>query len=527
MEKKHQRRLLIYAIATLTLISIFAILFIHKPLSVVGYASVPNGQSTVTRSFDATNVIGGSSIQTTLTIDVRNGETFYAIQENIPVGFSVTNAGEGNYNSVDRTIRWAYLNTADPNASIPISELTKTYTVTAAPSAGTYTFSGQYQFEGDALPLTTGGTSQIIVTGSATDTTPPTVSNLLARPSTVPVSTAVNLSANVTDTGGVQSVIINVDNLVNYTTIKSGNEYYTTNAATGIVGPYTYRIIATDNAGNVNSGQTGAFNVVDTTSPWSNTPDNYAYQVGSVGTINWILNDNYAPGKYTVRRNGTIQNNTLSWTNGQNLHVAVNTQTVGIWTYIINFNDSSGNNGQDTVIITVTTIVPDNHPVVVLDSPIDGFTSSNGSVTFMCNATDDNLLTNLTLRYIVSHNMSAGMAMSTTTTSPLVHTISNLTNSTVTWTCFAYDNTSQIGWGENRTLTVIIQPCVETWTCTGYSQTTCGDRTCTDQDSCGTTINQPTTHIDCPTTPTPSSSPIIFKGGGGGGSPGASAAAVR
>ncbi|MBR9677591.1 hypothetical protein GOV04_05620 [Candidatus Woesearchaeota archaeon] len=49
--------------------------------------------------------------------------------------------------------------------------------------------------------------------------------------------------------------------------------------------------------------------------------------------------------------------------------------------------------------------------------------------------------------------------------------------------------------------------CVESWSCTAWSQSTCGTRTCTDSNNCGTQILKPTESITC----------ITGDGGGGDG----------
>jgi len=94
----------------------------------------------------------------------------------------------------------------------------------------------------------------------------------------------------------------------------------------------------------------------DTTAPTSNHPSDASYTQNSAQTIGWILQDETSAGYYYVKRNGTIQNSSTSWTNNTNLNVWVNTSTVGNnWNYTIYFNDSAGNEGTpDTVFINIT-----------------------------------------------------------------------------------------------------------------------------------------------------------------------------
>ncbi len=60
--------------------------------------------------------------------------------------------------------------------------------------------------------------------------------------------------------------------------------------------------------------------------------------------------------------------------------------------------------------------------------------------------------------------------------------------------------------------------CTESWTCGDWSDSanSCGSRTCTDSNSCGTTVNKPATSATCP-------SAAAGGGGGGGGAGGAAA----
>ena len=94
----------------------------------------------------------------------------------------------------------------------------------------------------------------------------------------------------------------------------------------------------------------------DETNPTSNSPSDASHTQNSAQTIGWILQDETASGNYTVKRNGTIQNASTSWTNNTNLNVWVNTTTVGNnWNYTIYFNDSAGNDGTpDSVFINIT-----------------------------------------------------------------------------------------------------------------------------------------------------------------------------
>ena len=123
----------------------------------IGSCTTP-GQSSVTRSFSSTTVQPGQTVTVTLTVSVVGGETFYALDETVPSGWTITNAGG--------------LDTSEPGHLKAIvlqdaQSTTYSYTVTAPSTTGIYTFSGTYQFEGMGSDATIGGASQVEVTTAA------------------------------------------------------------------------------------------------------------------------------------------------------------------------------------------------------------------------------------------------------------------------------------------------------------------------------------------------------------------------
>lgn len=130
----------------------------------------------------------------------------------------------------------------------------------------------------------------------------------------------------------------------------------------------------------------------DTTPPTSNSPADASYIQNSAQTIGWILQDETASGNYTVKRNGTIQNASTSWTNNTNLNVWVNTSTVGNnWNYTISFNDSAGNDGTpDSVFINITSAGdPDTKFEIYNGSSWVEFNDTN-DIEFRCTPTQTN-----------------------------------------------------------------------------------------------------------------------------------------
>jgi len=114
---------------------------------------------TVTRQFDKTTILPDGSLVVTLTVDVT-GETFYAIDETIPSGWTLLGLGSGLTESLGH-IKCVIIEGA--------SDTTYNYTLKAPGQWGVTTFGGEYMFEGMAMALAIGGQKQVTVGGCTTD----------------------------------------------------------------------------------------------------------------------------------------------------------------------------------------------------------------------------------------------------------------------------------------------------------------------------------------------------------------------
>jgi len=93
-------------------------------------------------------------------------------------------------------------------------------------------------------------------------------------------------------------------------------------------------------------------------------------------------------------------------------------------------------------------------PSVVLVSPADGHTSA-GNITFNCSASSYNNLTNITLYWNYTGTWEAnGTADVSGLSGSAGFVRNNLEEGAFVWSCAAHDITGQIGWGENRTVTI-------------------------------------------------------------------------
>jgi len=124
---------------------------------------------------------------------------------------------------------------------------------------------------------------------SSTDTTviddwPPSVTDLMPNGSNVNQSTAVIISANVTDNGVIDTVLANVSipsdgtEIVQMLFNSSTGKYEGLFTTTGTLGRYNYTIIANDTAGNVNDSESSFFIAIN--DPPS-TPTNLTCDGGS------------------------------------------------------------------------------------------------------------------------------------------------------------------------------------------------------------------------------------------------------
>lgn len=112
-------------------------------------------ESQVTRGFSSTTVSAGEIVTVTLDVSIINSETFYAIEEYIPTGWTVINDGGGNTTNPN-ILKWAALDMTNP-----LPDTTYTYTVQAPASTGI--FDGVYMFEGFAGTTPTKGQTTITV----------------------------------------------------------------------------------------------------------------------------------------------------------------------------------------------------------------------------------------------------------------------------------------------------------------------------------------------------------------------------
>ena len=133
-------------------IKILSILFLVALIAVNSALAL---DSTVTRSFSDSTPEQCSELTISLTVDINEGETYYAIDEHVPSGWVISDPGTGD-TSQPGHIKWVILMSA--------VDTIYTYNVTVPCDAlGIYSFGGIYMFENDTSEQTILGETDVDV----------------------------------------------------------------------------------------------------------------------------------------------------------------------------------------------------------------------------------------------------------------------------------------------------------------------------------------------------------------------------
>jgi len=114
--------------------------------------------SSVTRSF-AGSMQPGADLEVTLTVEADGGESFYAIDELVPEGWTVKDSGTGAAEHAGH-IKWVVIEAAE-NTSY-------SYTLTAPSQEGIASFSGTYMFESMLQETGIAGATEVNVKAAQT-----------------------------------------------------------------------------------------------------------------------------------------------------------------------------------------------------------------------------------------------------------------------------------------------------------------------------------------------------------------------
>ncbi len=190
--------------------------------------------------------------------------------------------------------------------------------------------------------------------------------------------------------GGYYRVLIYGSKYVNWTRWTNDGPVLVPVDTTRGVGDWEYCIEYNDSVGFLGEPDYVII-TIENTPPTDNSPGDASYAANfSVTYDQWILTDNYAGGKYSVLRNGSVHVNWVSWTSGVNLNVPVEVNKgLGVWNYTILYNDSAGVMGNpDMVIITIYDNLT---PTVNTPTDVD-YPANASSVTYNLWILSDNAL---------------------------------------------------------------------------------------------------------------------------------------
>ncbi len=148
------------------------------------------------------------------------------------------------------------------------------------------------------------------------------------------------------------SITVNAVEVVSATSWSSGTAV-SYNIDGLAVGSYTVIITFLDSSSNSVS-DTVTITVTDTTAPLTDNPVNVSYELGSTGnSISWTATD-LDPSTYNITMDGVEVVSATSWSSGTAVSYSIDGLTLGSYTIVITFLDSSSNSVSDTVTITVT-----------------------------------------------------------------------------------------------------------------------------------------------------------------------------
>jgi len=221
------------------------------------------------------------------------------------------------------------------------------------------------------------------------DTTPPSVTNLQDT-GPVEIYNYINISADVTDSSPVDTVLIEITfpdlTKQNYTVTVSGDTYYNDTINCTQLGLHAYRIYANDTLGNLNSTENGTFTVQDTNPPFISieSPLNQTYNTSSIW-FNVTAADPSGISQcwYSIDSGSNVTMNNDTPTHFYYLNSSVLDGYHNVTFYC---NDTTGNENSTTRYFTIDAIPP----TINLEFPANNTENTTDSTPdFRFNASDN------------------------------------------------------------------------------------------------------------------------------------------
>lgn len=360
-----------------------------------------------------------------------------------------TCAATDNFNLTNIAIFTNISGTFDLNQTAGVSETANTsiFEISAIPD-GTYEWNCQAR---DIADFTNFSAANYTFT---VDTILPKVINLTPFVNQKFNQTqTINITANITDIGGLDKAFANTT-LPNTNTqqtemTRNGDIFSAVLTNTLIIGQYNITYIANDTAKNMNRTVTTFFNISDVTPPavtiLQPTNDEAGHFISENVTIKINATDPYINNTDKVLANITLPNATvipITLTNTLDgfYNTTFNqTTTLGTYTLRVFANDTSNNINSS---VTRTFVILNNSlPTVKFVYPPNNFYNNTGNITFSCNASTTNTLSNITLFTNISGTFQpTNLTRVTGQYSQINVTILNINESKVSWNCQANDS---------------------------------------------------------------------------------------
>lgn len=198
---------------------------------------------------------------------------------------------------------------------------------------------------------------------------------------------------------------------------------------------------------NINFTSNYTITVRDTDLPVVNitSPANQSYT--SAPSLNFTASDNFTISTCSYTINGqTTSNPTCS--------NASSIGTTGYNVLIVGATDLTGKIGNASVNFTINAL-----PVVNLSAPSNGYIDNDGSLLFVCNASDDVLLANVTLYHNISQSFGSNQSITSTGNVTANFTVNTTVGGSYTWNCLAVDSGGNSAFAQsNRTVIVDLSP---------------------------------------------------------------------
>lgn len=133
--------------------------------------------------------------------------------------------------------------------------------------------------------------------------------------------------------------------------------------------------------------------------------------------------------------------------------------TQGDYTFTGSYQfESTPSNISDSIVgdIIYTVLPPDYYPTVTLSSPSASYVTFTNAVTFVCSATDDTSIVNISL---YTNYFGAWSEMTSSASDTITYPVSGLSDSYFSWNCLACDNSGQCAYSAlNRTIRIVTRP---------------------------------------------------------------------